>query len=535
MIENKFDVIVVGGGIAGLTASSYLSKEGYKVLLCEKNEKTGGLIGSFKKNGFYFDLGIRAFENSGIIFPMLNQLGIKIDFVNNPVKIGLANDLINFLSDESLYDYSDLLKKHFPKNYDDIDAIIFEIKKVMGYMEVIYGIDNPLFTDFMKDKKYLFNTLIPWLLKYGKNMKKASKLNVGVNDYLKQFTDNFSLIDIITQHFFKNTPAFFALSYFGLYSDYCYPKGGTGILAEKLTEYIINAGGTVLTNACVTTLDTIQRSVRTLEGNVFFYKKLIWAADLKQLYNCLPLKTEYGKKFALKKEKVFKGEGADSIFSVYIAADIDKDVIQKTCGAHCFYTPNAVGISKGNENFSKNKSTDTENYIINYLDYTTYEISCPSLRDESLSPEGKTGIIISTLMDYQSVKKIEQEGNYSHFKERCTAKIIEIIDKSLIKGLKEKTIFTESSSPITIEKHNGSFHGSITGWQFSSDGTPSENRFKKIAKSIDTPIADVFQAGQWAFSPAGVPVCILTGKLAADKINKQLKKQKGFSGAKNDT
>ena len=31
-----YDVIVVGGGIAGLTATAYLSKAGYSTLLCEK-------------------------------------------------------------------------------------------------------------------------------------------------------------------------------------------------------------------------------------------------------------------------------------------------------------------------------------------------------------------------------------------------------------------------------------------------------------------------------------------------------------------
>lgn len=54
-------------------------------MLCEKEEKTGGLVGTFQYKGFYFDSGIRAFENSGIIFPMLDQLGIGMDFVKNEV------------------------------------------------------------------------------------------------------------------------------------------------------------------------------------------------------------------------------------------------------------------------------------------------------------------------------------------------------------------------------------------------------------------------------------------------------------------
>ena len=37
-------------------------------------------------------------------------------------------------------------------------------------------------------------------------------------------------------------------------------------------------------------------------------------------------------------------------------------------------------------------------------------------------------------------------------------------------------------------------------------------------KSVTTSIPDVFKAGQWTYSPAGVPMSILTGKIAADHI-----------------
>ena len=42
-----YDVLVVGAGMAGLTAAAYLSKAGLKVLICEKENQTGGLVNSF--------------------------------------------------------------------------------------------------------------------------------------------------------------------------------------------------------------------------------------------------------------------------------------------------------------------------------------------------------------------------------------------------------------------------------------------------------------------------------------------------------
>jgi hypothetical protein len=43
-----------------------------------------------------------------------------------------------------------------------------------------------------------------------------------------------------------------------------------------------------------------------------------------------------------------------------------------------------------------------------------------------------------------------------------------------------------------------------------------------VASSVLTPIPDTYQAGQWTYSPSGLPISILTGKLAADKVLKDL-------------
>ena len=90
MAENKYHSIVVGGGIAGLTCAAYLAKEGRQVLLIEKNRECGGLVNTFSHNEIRFDAGIRALENAGIIFPMLDELGIKLDVVKSHVSVEIG-------------------------------------------------------------------------------------------------------------------------------------------------------------------------------------------------------------------------------------------------------------------------------------------------------------------------------------------------------------------------------------------------------------------------------------------------------------
>ena len=102
--ENK-TVVVVGAGMAGLTASAYLAREGYRVLLLDKNDRVGGLVNTFDRDGFSFDAGPRAFVNSGIVKPILKDLGISLDTVDNRVSIGIEDQLVYVESMDSVGDY----------------------------------------------------------------------------------------------------------------------------------------------------------------------------------------------------------------------------------------------------------------------------------------------------------------------------------------------------------------------------------------------------------------------------------------------
>ena len=535
----EYDVIIVGGGMAGLTSAAYLSKAGCKVLLCEKEKKVGGLVNSFDYKGFTFDGGIRAIENSGIVFPMLRQLGLEIDFVRNIVSIGIEKEVIIVDSKDSLKDYQTLLNNKFPDNIDDIDKIINEIKRIMKYMDILYGIDNPLFLNLKKNKKYLFKTILPWVFKYLMTIKKINRLNVPVDEYLQNFTRNQSLIDLIAQHFFKKTPAFFALSYFSLYLDYQYPKNGTGALPEKMEKYIADNNGEIKKETDICCLDAEARLVKDSKDNVYSYKKLIWASDLKKLYNIVDLDSlsieRIKEKVIERKNALSDKKGGDSVLTLYLTLDMDKSYFEGICTAHFFYTPLKKGLLTMNIDELVIKSSDDDNlkytgekeaiikWFRKYYDLTTYEITCPVMRDVSLAPEGKTGLIISTLMEHSLVKHISEMGWYDEFKKISEECIINILDATIFKGIKNEIRDQFTSTPLTLEKRTGNSDGAITGWAFTNKYIPVENRLSKVAKSIFTQVPDVLQAGQWSFSPSGLPIAILTGKLAADEVVKQLK------------
>jgi len=543
----EVDVVVVGGGIAGLTAMAYLCKEGYNAVLFEKEDRVGGLVSSFDYKGFTFDGGIRAIENFGVVFPMLRQLGIQVEFLPNIVSLGIGNDVIQVISKESVMDYKNLLMRQFPDNREDIEAILHEIQKIMQYMDVLYGIDNPIFMDIKEDKDYLYNTLLPWLYKFLGTIGKIKKLQMPVDEYLKKFSNNQVMIDIIAQHFFQKTPTSFALSYFSLYLDYKYPKGGTGTLIHKMEEFIHENRGDIRKSTKITQLDPQARIALDAAGNTYHYKKLIWASDLKALYNNLDLSviqdTKVKKSILNRKSEIADKVGGDSILTTYLTVDMDKSYFEKICTAHFFYTPEKEGLSKcplselilqntknqiGTNNpgviYTKDKQAIID-WFKRYYTLTTYEISCPVMRDPALAPEGKTGLIISSLMEYSLVKHISAMGWYEEFKELSQECMIDVLNSTIFPEIKAHKIDSFVSTPLTLQKRTDNSDGAITGWAFTNSVVPAVSSLLKVTHSIRTPIPDIYQAGQWCYSPSGFPISVMTGKFAFDQVKKDLSKK----------
>ncbi len=520
--------------MAGLTAAAYLTRAGYPTLLCEKESTLGGLVRTFERQGFWYDGGIRAIENSGIVFPMLKQLGLEIEFVKSRVSVGIEDRVIRIESADSLKAYQALLDGLYPSSQSEIAAIVQEIDRVMGYMDVLYGIDNPALMDLTKDPAYLVKVILPWMVKYALAMPKIRALNAPVVDYLRRFTQNQSLLDIIAQHFFQSTPAFFALSYFSLYLDYVYPRGGTGTLPNALASYITHHGGMLKVNTEIVSVDPTRRTMTDSTGQSYRYRRLIWAADLKTLYRYLDIDAIHDEHtrnaVTARKDALADKTGGDSVLTLFLGLDMEPGYISERASEHFFYTPSREGQSKAGTLPLDGTQAEIEAWLDKFLLLTTYEISCPVLRDKALAPPGKTGLIVSVLFDYALTARIEAQGWYQPFKAYVEKRIVEILDGTVFPGIKDAVLDWFISTPLTLARMTGNTDGAITGWAFTNKSMPAESRMLQIAQSVRTPIPGVLQAGQWTYSPSGLPISILTGKLAADQAVRALRREKRSPG-----
>ena len=528
-------IVIVGAGMAGLTAAAYLSREKFNVILFDKNDRTGGLIGTFDRSGFCFDSGPRAFINSGIVKPILKDLGIHWDFLENKISIGIEDQLFWVNSIDDLQNYKQLLIHLYPESEGDIEKIISIMYKLSGYNKVLYEFDNPNFGDAMSNKKFVIKKLLPWTFKFLHALRKLNQFNMPMEGYLQGLTENTSLIDILIQHFFRNTPAYFALGYFYGYLDYFYPKGGTGALNHLLKAKIQSWGGNIKLNKLIVEVVPSQSTIIDSEGWSYPYDHLIWAADLKTLYQCLNpdgLEPKTAREIEAEAHRILSSKGAESVFILFIAVNRPPSYFQENGGAHMFYTPSKQGLGETNrqerlrliEDFDHKSKTDVRNWLEKYIQLNTYEVSIPVLRDNSMAPEGQTGLMISCLFDYDVMAKVEKAGWYEEFKKIIENQIIDIFSRTIYKNMGEDILFKFSSTPLTINKVSGSSEGAITGWSFETE-SPVVNKLKDIPKSVLTPVPNVYQVGQWAYSPAGVPIAMLTGWYATQKIIKQSKKR----------
>jgi phytoene dehydrogenase-like protein len=523
-------VVIVGAGISGLTAGAYLLRSGHKVLILEKTSRCGGLISSFQKKGFTFDTGPRAFGNAGILIPMLEDLHITLPMVKGTVSTGIGECIVHYDNREAVNGYTACLLRLFPESCKDIGKIEKKIREYSSLARVMNSMPNPFFKNPLKDCRFLFREFLPWLPSFFRALAKTSLHRRTVEEALDALTANRSLRDMVSQHFFKGTPASFALGYFENFLDYEYPIGGTGKLPSALEETIVSGGGEIRTEREVVKVLPALRKLVDQDGEEYVYDRLLWAADLRSLYRRLDESSlAPGVRRSIEKErrKYNSAEPGESAFTLFLGVDKPPEYFKKISRGHFIYTPASDGLRELHrsrleelkQTFPRLSKQELFDWLKDFCKKNSYEISIPALKDRSLAPAGKAGLVISMLCDGALFSLAEKAGWLDELREKTKEGVLDALEDSIYPGLRNRIIFMESATPITLSRMFNTSGGAITGWSLEGK-SPVPDTLPGIAAAVKTAVPDVFKSGQWSYSPAGVPIAILTGRIAATAMKK---------------
>ncbi|MFQ5685341.1 MAG: phytoene desaturase family protein [Candidatus Scalindua sp.] len=464
-LKPKYDVIVLGAGIAGLVCGTFLAKSGKKVLIIEQHSIPGGYCTSFKRKGFIFDAAVHHIGGCGkwsVVGRCLKELDINIKFLQlDPM------DSVNFPSfsvdiPAEINDYVDLLKKRFPSESEKLSLFFKEFiglyratfstgkhKMLIKYQDLTYKeMLNSFFTD--EQLKMILSAQWGYIGSPPHEVSAIGMCQMLVN-YLKD----------------------------GAY----FPVGGTQNFTDAITQKFIDYGGHIMLSSSVKNLhteDNITKGVTTEKGDKIAADIFVSNIDPRQTFFCLiggsAVDDAYLRKIENMKESV-------SFFLLYLGLDDRIDL--KSLKRGFYHTSNSTSFS----------------------DNDWFYISVPTDVDSSLAPDNKQIIsVVASLRDnYDDIK------DWDTFKDKMKENTISYIE-NFVPDIQDHIEVIDAATPKTLHRYTNNSKGAAYGWAVTVDQTWS----KRLQHT--TPFKNLFLAGHWTNPGPGICAVVSSGWRVANMI-----------------
>ncbi|MCI5217677.1 MAG: NAD(P)/FAD-dependent oxidoreductase [Candidatus Electrothrix sp. LOE2] len=514
MNDNKkiYDIIIIGGGLGGLTAGAKLTKDGYKVLLIERNHKPGGCATTFKRKDYTMEVSLHALDGLDINDPkrkLFEDLGIfeHVEFVSTPEFYRIKNKRIDISIPNSKDEAIRLLIKKFPDEARGIrfffrttDAIRLEYNRLPLVRWKIYLL-LPFFPILFPN--LVFNTF-----------KTLGRL---LDDQITN--EDLKIILAGNVLYYHNDPLTMSLIYFctaqanfyngGTY----YIKGGSQKLSDYLAKVITDNNGKILFNHQVETILTKKGRAVGVQYSSLLLKtpeKIYAQAKMIIANTAIPNVAAmlHGKEQRRLKQKIQHLRTSCSIISVYIGF---KSNLQSLGNKHCttFILDDCI------KELSDMKKNFRDVFTRRSFFFTDY-----GQIDSGLSPENKAVGTVSApdyFTDWENLSKEEYQK-----KKEEVARIIFRRLENIIPGITNEIDCYEVGTPKTIQRQTLNPDGVAYGF---SQLPLQAGLFRLPSKS---PVKNLYFASAWASPGGGFTGAMLSGWLCAHEVTGALKPSFSF-------
>ena len=484
MCMNK-NVVILGGGIAGLNSGIELLQKGHKVTLIEKNDNVGGLCSGYDINGFYIDaclhwlMGTRKSNK-------LYKLWYNIDALNDDVKI---ISLDNFVT----VDYSGTkirVGRDLEKTRQEWLSIAPEDKRnINRFFHVVKAMDKVMSVALKSKTK---KRLLDYFKVVYKSPSIIKSMTMSRKEYAKRFKNpalRFAITNMMTGY----NNMFFLFDVYSLFSqgNADVPSGGAKYMIERIKNRFLSLGGNLILNDEVNGIEMKKDkvfAVKTSQNHIFYPDVVISTFDPRyMLKNLLDNKYQINK--INKANKRINKNPISSCFNVYVTIEGDLSMIDG---------PTLINIDP-----IKIGASD-----IDYLLIRPYNFD-----PQYFIKDNKTVVSLfvdQNHLDYHyfaslDVKelKIEEEKIANNFIAALIKKYPELEGRVNI-----LTYF----GPIELEKRTNTSYGALQSYSLTDLNSFyfAEGRVKGIK--------NLYCCGQWTRSIGGTPTALLTSHRIVKKI-----------------
>jgi phytoene dehydrogenase-like protein/ferredoxin-NADP reductase len=506
---SKYNTVIIGSGLGGLTAGATLAKLGKKVLVLEQHYIPGGCATNFKRKDFVMEVGLHemnGFHDMDIKAKVFELLKVNefIQFVQVPELFHVASANSSFTFPHGAHTAQQALIEKFPHEVKGIEAFF---KLMMNTLDEINRMPKE------KWKMMLIYPLIPVLYP---NIFKSIKLSCG--NWLDKHINDEQLKLVLTTNvlYYGDDPYNLSLMHFAIaQAGYItgggyYIRGGSQKFSDYLTHYIESNGGQVIVGKKVENI-LVENGEATgvqyrdafndsMEPVTIYADAIVVNAALPHAVKMLP--AAYRSSL---ENKIKDLEESCSLISIYMGFDIDL----KQFGVKHYSTFfQGEGVNSLKDIKINNRGAWDKKCFV-FVDYSQV--------DAGIAPSGKTfGVICAA--DYLSEWEALDEVAYKDKKEYIAQLFFKRLEE-YYPGIVQHIIYYEVGTAKTIQRYTLNPKGTPYGYAQS----PSQSGLRRIAAK--SPVKNMYFASAWSFPGGGFTGSISGGYWAAMSMNGAIKWQ----------